>query len=186
MNGSEPAERSGVTQAPTQTLPQGRPVFQDPRRKSPALACFLSAMPGLGQVYVGYYKHGFTNALVVASIITLLGAEVLGDEAVPLLSIFLAFFILYNIVDAGRRATFYNQVLSGVPGIEMPEGLTLPGPGGSLAGGAALIAGGTLLLLHTAFDVPLEWLEQWWPLAWIALGAFLLFKGLHERKRSRG
>ena len=42
----------------------------DSRRKSPGLACFLSLMPGLGQVYVGYYQRGFVHAAVVAALIT--------------------------------------------------------------------------------------------------------------------
>jgi TM2 domain-containing membrane protein YozV len=44
----------------------------DPRRKSPLFATFLSAMPGLGQVYVGYYQRGFINAVVVGTLIALL------------------------------------------------------------------------------------------------------------------
>ena len=69
-------------------------------------------MPGLGQVYVGYYTRGFVHAIVVASIITVLNLEVL--ELEPLFAMFLAFFWLYNIIDAGRRAAMYNHVLAGV------------------------------------------------------------------------
>ena len=38
----------------------------DQRRKSPTLAALLSLMPGLGQVYVGYYQQGFIDIAVAA------------------------------------------------------------------------------------------------------------------------
>ena len=43
------------------------------------------------------------------------------DPLYPLLGIFLAFFFIYNIVDAGRRAIYYNFAINGVQGIEMPS-----------------------------------------------------------------
>ena len=88
----------------------------DSRRKSPALACFLSLMPGLGQVYVGYYQRGFVHAAVVATLITVLSSEI--RELTPMVALFLTFFWLYNIIDAGRRAALYNEVLAGRTGIE--------------------------------------------------------------------
>ena len=51
-----------AAQAPRPPVAQGRREFyDDPRRKSPVLALVLSLMPGLGQVYVGYYNQGFIN-----------------------------------------------------------------------------------------------------------------------------
>ena len=37
------------------------------------------------------------------------------------------------------------------------------------------------MLLYTRFDVSLAWLDEWWPVAPIALGAFLLVKAIQER-----
>ncbi len=34
--------------------------------KSPVLVGILSFLPGLGQVYVGYYRHGFIHGLIFA------------------------------------------------------------------------------------------------------------------------
>ena len=94
---------------------------EDPRRKSQGLAMFLSLMPGLGQVYVGYYQQGFINIVVVASLIALLDSGVGALD--PLGGLFLAFFWLYNIIDAGRRAAAYNQSLIGLDEAELPENL---------------------------------------------------------------
>ena len=149
----------------------------DPRRRSVPLATALSVVPGLGQIYIGYYKHGFIHAIVIASIIALLNMR-LTDPAIALLALFMVFFWLYNIVDAGRRATFWNQVLEGSENVEIPSGgFSLPGPGGSLAGGVVLIVIGSILLANTAFGISLMWLEQWWPLAPIAGGVYLALKG---------
>lgn len=156
----------------------------DPRHKSPILASILSLMPGLGQVYVGYYQRGFAHAMTVATSIALLSADVL-DEMTPFVAIFLVFFMLYNLVDAGRRAAFYNQALAEG---ESFEPMNLPvdaggfGPQGNLVGGVMLLAVGTVLLLHTRFDVTLDWIEDWWPLAPMVVGGYMLVLAYQERR----
>ena len=95
-------------------------------------------------------------------------------------ALFLAFFWLYNIVDAGRRAALYNQALDGIGNLEMPKDLELPF-GGSLAGGAALAALGVILLLNTRFDMSLAWVGEWWPLALVLFGGYLIAKWWQSR-----
>ncbi len=151
----------------------------DTRRKSPFLASFLSLMPGLGQIYVGYYQAGFVHPLVAGTIIVLLAqGEMRGFE--PFLGFFLAFFWLYNIIDAGRRAAYYNQVLEGDNQVELPKGFLAPG-GGSLTGGMFLIIIGGMLLANTALDISLDWVEDWWPLAPILFGVYLVVKAAKEK-----
>lgn len=176
-----PLPAEGRQQAP----PRHYPVTSDPRQKSPFLACLLSAMPGLGQVYVGYYQRGFVHAFVVAGIIAFLAADALGP-LIPLASLFLGFFWLYNIVDAGRRASLYNQALAGMSSVELPEDFKTPGFRGSLIGGLAIAATGFVLLLHTRFDVSLEWVEEWWPAALVLFGAYLVWKAWQERPNAGG
>jgi hypothetical protein len=161
--------------------------MRDPRSKSPALAAFLSLMPGLGQVYVGYYQRGFIHAVVVAGIITLLAGNMVG-QLIPMFAIFMAFFWLYNIIDAARRASLYNQVLAGNPAIDLPEDFKMPKTGGTIFGGACLVGIGFILLLHTRFDMSLDWMEEWWPVAPIIFGAFLLVRAIQDRqaKQSAG
>ena len=120
----------------TRYMPPARAVAPQRQRKSPLLACLLSMLPGIGQVYVGHYKLGFLHNIVFASTIMILSMEI--EAIVPLFGIFLAFFFVYNIVDAGRRAALYNLALEGVEGIELPQEMDvkLPSFGGSLAGGS--------------------------------------------------
>lgn len=158
----------------------------DPRRKSPALATIMSLMPGLGQVYVGYYQQGFTNILIVGGLITLLSSSRFGLWALePLIGVFLAFFWLYNLVDAGRRATFYNQALAGVDKVSLPEDMKLPSGGGSLMGGVVLVVAGFVIFSNTMFGLSLEWLERWWPVGLVAVGVYLIYSAMKDRAKAR-
>ncbi len=168
-------------QSPPMSAAQFR--MSDPRSKSPGLAAFLSMMPGLGQVYVGYYQRGFIHAAVIASIITIMSSGT-ADRLLPLFGLFMAFFWLYNIIDAARRASLYNEALAGHSSIELPHDFKSPGLGGSIFGGAALLVVGFVLLLNTRFGVSLDWVEQWWPLAPMIFGAYLLGCAIYERRKA--
>jgi TM2 domain-containing membrane protein YozV len=170
--GAEPAgERAGVFAPPK--VQRKVNLY-----KSPVLASFLSIFPGLGQVYVGYYQRGFAHMLTMALCITLLASGI--GDLTPLVALFLAFFWLYNIVDAGRRAALYNQALDGIGKVEMPQDLELPF-GGSLVGGATVAVLGVLLLLNTRFDMSLAWVGEWWPLALVGFGVYLIAKWWQSR-----
>lgn len=154
----------------------------DPRRKSPVLAMVLSLMPGLGQIYVGYYQRGFIHILVVASLIAFLAATGPVNPLVPLAGLFLAFFWLYNIVDAARRAMFYNHALSGGTELELPDDFRMPGPKGSIIGGICFLALGGILLSNTLFGVSMDWVEDWWPVALFIPGIWLIVKAIQEKR----
>jgi hypothetical protein len=159
-------------------------ALADPRRKSPALACVLSLMPGLGQIYVGYTTRGFVHAITVASLITILNLDGM-DETQPLFAIFLAFFWLFNIIDAGRRASLYNYALSGLAQIDLPEDLRAGGLRGSILGGVVLVAIGGIVLSHTIFGASLAWVADWWPVAPILLGFYLIARAIADRRERR-
>jgi hypothetical protein len=182
---SAPDSRAGYQESPGAPPPYSaawrrRDFYpEDSRAKSPAFATLMSLVPGLGQVYVGYYQQGFINILVIASLITLLNRG-LGDVT-PLAAIFMAFYWLYNIVDAARRAMYYNQALSGTGPLEMPVGLAKPDTMGSLYGGLLLIVFGGLVLGHTLFGYSLEWLERWWPVVLVLMGVYLVYRSFADR-----
>jgi hypothetical protein len=175
----EPAAQAPRQPAAEYRRPALPPTVADPRAKSSILACVLSAMPGLGQVYVGYYQRGFAHAIIVACLITLLALDL--GNLTPLAAIFMAFFWLYNIIDAGRRATLYNQALIGTENIDLPGDLKMPGFQGSIFGGMILIGVGFILLMHTQFGFSLTWIEDWWPVAPMLLGVYLMIKAIQER-----
>jgi len=201
MNGThDPNQPNAPAQVPGNFAPQPQPpvwgqnvmnvgvppaLANDPRRKSPALAAILSALPGVGQVYVGYYHQGFVNALVFAGIITLLSLNthaLRGFE--PLLGVFLAFFWFYNVVDAYRRASFYNHTLAGLGSAEIPDTMKLPRAHGTMAGGVALVLVGLLLFANTALGLSLDWLEQWWPMGLVIAGGYLIYLNVVAKKNA--
>ncbi|MBK9795119.1 MAG: hypothetical protein IPP58_01235 [Holophagaceae bacterium] len=172
---ADPNPGSGKDAASFQTM-VARTVYQeDPRLRSTTLATLLSLMPGLGQVYLGYIQQGFVNALVVASLITLLTVD--AGTFTPLLALFMAFFWLYNIVDANRRALLLNQRILGLAPGELPADAS-PALQGSVFGGLTLIVGGVLALAHIRFGLSMAWVEHWWPLAVVGLGVYLVWKAV--------
>jgi len=170
---------------PPSPNPQIPPLTRDDQRRlrkhsslpyrSPALAGWLALMPGLGHVYLGYYQRGFINLAIIAVTITALASGTSGGLTV-LFALFLAFYWMYNILDAVRRAQYYNQALDGIEGIELPEDFKMPDAGGGRFAGITLVVIGFILLLNTRFDISLEWLEEWWPLALIAGGGYLWYR----------
>jgi len=180
MNGEQYDNERGAPQQPPYTPPQPAPAPRpaDPARKSATLATVLSLMPGLGQVYVGYYQQGFINLLVVGVCIAILNMGAHGAE--PLFGIFLAFFWLYNMVDANRRAHHYNRVLDGLGGERVPEDMELPGAKGSLPAGIVLVVAGVLFLLDLNTDFSMAWIEDWWPLILVGGGVWLIVKARRQ------
>lgn len=154
--------------------------------KSPVIAGLLSLMPGAGQIYVGYYKVGFIHNVVFGTTIAFLAAGGGPFPALlPAMAIFLSFFVIYNIVDASRRATLYNLALDGSEGIDLPSmdmDLSLPNLGSSIGGAVVLIVLGVVLLSNTLLGIPLDWLAAWWPVIPLGLGVHLLVKALKERQ----
>lgn len=200
--GAAPAAQAQVpppppVSGPPYPPPAGQPVPPGmqgamPRlqRKSPFLAGLLSLMPGIGQIYVGYYALGFIHIAVFAMTIALLASGPYPFASpfspirlfYPALSIFLGFFVIYNIVDAVQRATLYNLAIDGVQGIKLPDmNASLPKIRVSEGGGVALIAFGLLLLSNTLFGLPLYWLASWWPMGLVVLGVYLVVKARQER-----
>jgi hypothetical protein len=171
-------------QQPAMPAPHGTSRGEDPRRKSPALACILSAMPGLGQIYVGYYQRGFIHAFVIAGMFFILNVVSDSSPLFPPAMIFLIFFWFYNIIDAGRRASLYNQLLVGRETVDLPEDIRMPGIRGSIFGGVILMIAGGIILSHTAYGVSLTWLEDWWPVGLFLIGGYLIVKGVQERMAS--
>jgi len=158
---------------------QGPPPhpYEQHRRplKSTAFAVVLSAiMPGLGQVYVGYYRHAFLYIAIFASTIAVLSSSS-ASGLEPLLGIFLGFFYFYQLIDAARKASLVNQALRR-GSAEAVVNEELPAAGGSVFGGAALLIIGVLALSHNVLDMSMAWLEDWWPLALVIVGGWIIFK----------
>ncbi|HVR99679.1 MAG TPA: DUF5668 domain-containing protein [Thermoanaerobaculia bacterium] len=156
----------------TSTLPDGV------ARKSPALAAFLSLFPGLGHLYNGLYMRGLTFFLIVASLIALTA-----ERGHPLFGLGIAFFWLFNVMDAYRQATLINY------GYAQDLGLTdLPlhprASQGGLAAGIILTLIGLVAFLDRFFVIDLEWLLDFWPVALMGIGLWLIVAAIRDRRKT--
>ncbi len=164
--------------APGAVPPAWDPRWVNSRRKSPLLAALLSFMPGLGQIYIGYYQRGFVHAGIFACTIAALANGRHGRGLEPLLGVGLGFFFFYQLIDAARRASLYNQALAGLSPAPMPEDFKLPSGRSSLVGGIVITVLGIMILLNTRFDVDfrLDWLEDWWPAFIVLIGVNMVYR----------
>jgi len=149
--------------------------------KSTVLAGFLSIMPGLGQAYLGYYKHAFIHIMVFAGAMTVM-VQSNSEALLPLLPLFLFFYWAYNIIDAVRKTHIYNRILAGGSMEELPDQTVSPALTGSMPAGLILVVAGLVALSNTAFDMSLEWLEDWWPVIPIAFGGYLIYLDRKDKK----
>jgi hypothetical protein len=82
-------------------------------------------------------------------------------------------------------AALYNHAAAGSNTIELPSDLKLPKLGGSIMGGVLILIAGGIALSNTAFGMSLDWLEQWWPVFPLALGAYLFVRGVMDARATR-
>lgn len=174
--------QGGYQPPPQPGPPPGGYPGRSPMAKNPNLAVGLSAIcPGLGHLYVGYLQRGFIQMLGFAVAIAILSSNI-PDGMSVLLGLFLPFWYFYGMVDAHRKAVFYNLQLAGGEVPDLPTDIKMPESGGSVLWGSALVGLGLLLLLNYNLDFSLEWLEDWWPLGLVILGASLI----RRAKKSQG
>ncbi len=181
--GQEMQQQQNANTGQDYQIPQ-QPLHQGPSqilRKSTALATWFSLMPGMGQVYVGYYQKGFSYLATVAVVIALLNLN-LADALNAMLGIFLGFFWIFNMIDANRRANHFNRAMNGLTAETLPDEFETPGKMGSVPLGIILVIVGVLVILDLNFDVSLAWLENWWPLLLVGFGGWLIFKGRQGAK----
>jgi hypothetical protein len=177
----EPTPEQPLKASPYLLPPAGRPEYlRDPRYKSPFMAALLSGMPGLGQVFLGYTRLGFIHAGTIAILVCLMSSGRL-HLFEPAVGIFMAFFWMYNMVDAYRRALLLNEAISRLETPELPDGFGAVSIGGRLAVGIGLIVVGLLTLLNLKFNISLVWLEQWWPAGLVLLGIYLVTRAIKDR-----
>jgi hypothetical protein len=152
------------------------PVVVTNEGPNPALAGILAGFfPfGVGAVYTGQYAKGLAHLLIFTAIIWGLSSG--PGSLAPILGLGMAFFYVYQIVDAIRTA---HAVRAGQPAPD-PFGLAQtfsPGDRTDVKripmAAVILIGLGVLFLLNTTVDLGMDRL---WPLFLIGLGVWLFAK----------
>jgi hypothetical protein len=157
--------------APAPVTPQ--PSAQLP--KNPLLAAGLSLFPGIGNVYNGLYLRGVTFFLIIVSCIAI-------TDRHPLYGLAIAFFWIFNVIDAYRQAVLINYGYAQDLGL-----LDLPrhpkANQGGIAAGVLLTLIGFIALLDQYFHIDFEWLIRLWPVALMVIGLWLVVGSIRERMR---
>jgi hypothetical protein len=148
-------------------------------RKNPFLAALLSAFPGMGHIYNGLYMRGVTFFLIVVSLIGIVNRG--PDEFAAVV----AFFWLFNVIDAYRQATLINYGYAQDLGlVDLPQH-PRASQGGIMAG-VLLFLIGLFAIFERYFDVRLDWLFDLWPFALVMAGAWMIWASLRARRQAEG
>lgn len=146
---------------------------------NPALATILAVFfPfGVASVYLGQYAKGLMHLVIFAVLVA--GANQGGGGAEVVFGLGLAFFYVYQIIDANRTA---KALLVGQPAPD-PFGLSTALGTENLSaknlpiGAVILIAVGVLFLLQNIGLFHFHWVGKLWPLILIALGLRIIMRG---------
>ncbi|MFL6261025.1 MAG: LiaI-LiaF-like domain-containing protein [Thermoanaerobaculia bacterium] len=182
-----PAENWQTAAGPIAAEPEPAPAFTPQHaavipppvgRKNPFLAALLSAFPGMGNVYNGLYMRGLTFFLIIVS---LLGITTSG-RGHELFGMAVAFFWLFNVIDAYRQATLINYGYAQDLGLlDMPR-VPRAGQGGLVAGVLLTLVGiASVLDRYTIIDY--DWFFRLWPFALVAVGVWLIAASFRDRQR---
>lgn len=150
-----------------------------PLAKNPLLAAFLALFPGIGHIYNGLYLRGILFFLMAASLIQIAGR---GGEEVAGFAV--GFVWLFNVLDAYRQATLINYGLAQDLGLlDRPR---RPRPfHEALAAGLLFFLIGLVALLERFFVIDFDLVFGFWPVVLMALGAWLVWVAISDRKRER-
>jgi hypothetical protein len=146
-------------------------------RKNPGRAALLSLFPGMGNVYNGLYMRGLTFFLIIVSLLGIMTSG-RGHE---LFGMVVAFFWLFNVIDAYRQATLINYGYAQDLGLlDLPK-VPRAGQGGIVAGVLLTLIGvASVLDRYTLIDY--DWFFQLWPFALVGVGIWLIVASFRNRR----
>ncbi|MEJ7618727.1 MAG: B-box zinc finger protein [Pyrinomonadaceae bacterium] len=152
------------------------PLQQSRRKSSPLVAGLLSVLvPGLGAAYNGQISKAIFHFALFASLFQLSAMS----QAAPFFMWGVFGVWMFAIVDAYRTAQLLRAGLT--PKAEEDAITTERLHGNPLAWGAVLVALGSLILLHTVFNVNLP-VREILPVALIVIGGYMAVEEVRQRQ----
>jgi hypothetical protein len=141
---------------------------------SPKRAAVCAIIPGLGAVYNTEYLKAIAYFTVWAAL------AVMGNRVSSVFGFGAFVFILFTMFDAYRSAEERVRRRLKTDYFDEP-----PRQDKTLVGwGVFLIILGAIFLLHNI--IPFYFLNRFWPLIFILIGAFLVYRALQSRKSKSG
>ena len=138
---------------------------------APKRAALCAIIPGMGAVYNSEYLKAITYFAVWAAL------SMMGNRISVVFGFGAFVFIVFTMFDAYRTAEHKSRA-------RLESGADSNQPAKQdravIGWGIFLIALGILFLLQNV--IPYEFLYRFWPLLFIALGAFLVYHALEQRK----
>lgn len=141
---------------------------------APKRAAALSLIPGMGAVYNGEYQKAVTQFAVFAALV------IMGDAVHGVFGFGAFVFLIFTMFDSYRTAeTNLRHRLDAKTTKEGPAKDTTV-----VAWGVLLIGLGLVFLLKNF--IHFNFLNRLWPVVFILLGAFLVFRALRDREEGGG
>lgn len=149
---------------------------------SPGLAFLLGLIPGVGAIYNGQYVKGLVHVIILGVLISIVSSDAAGGFE-PLFGMLIGTWVFYMAFEAYHTA---RKRQLGEPVDEFSSIVPLHGSRTSRfpAGPVVLIAVGVLFLLNTMDILRFGVLIRYWPVALIALGAYMLYERITPPDRS--
>jgi hypothetical protein len=137
---------------------------------APKRAAALSVIPGMGAVYNGDYQKALTQFAVFAAL------TIMGDNFNGVFGFGAFVFLVFTMFDSYRVAE--AKLRRRMEQLPVPEG---PAKDKTVAAWGILLIGLGLVFLMKNF-IPYNFINKSWPLVFIALGAYLIYRSLSERE----
>ncbi len=141
---------------------------------SPGLAFLLGLIPGVGAIYNGQYVKGLVHVVILGILISIVSSDAAGGME-PLFGMMIGAWVFYMAFEAyhtarKRQAGLLVDEFSSIVPLRGGRSSSFP------AGPVALIGIGVLFLLNTLDIVRFSQLIRFWPVALIAVGAYMLYE----------
>jgi TM2 domain-containing membrane protein YozV len=149
---------------------------------SPGLAFLLGLIPGVGAIYNGQYVKGLVHVIILGVLISIVSSDSAGGFE-PLFGMLIGVWVFYMAFEAyhtARKRQLGEQVDEFSSLVPLRGSRTARFP----AGPVVLIAVGVLFLLNTMDILRFGALIRYWPVALIALGAYMLYERITPAERS--
>jgi len=160
-----------IAEASPYTVPPTAPPPAAQSDVSPGLAFVLGLIPGVGAIYNGQYAKGLIHVIIVGLIISVLDNNA-AHGLEPLLGLLLAGFWFYMAFEAYHTA---RRRQLGQPVDEFSSIVPMRGAHRFPVAPIILIALGVIFLLDNLDLLDFSRVLRYWPVALIALGAYMLY-----------
>jgi len=139
---------------------------------SPALACILGFIPGVGAIYNGQYAKGLVHAVIFGLLVSIMNSGATGGME-PLFGILLTVWFFYMSLEAYHTC---RKRRAGEPVDEFSSIVNVRGRAGAFPAGALTLIGlGVVLLMDTMGILRFHDIARYWPVLLILAGVYLLY-----------